>query len=316
MMEKSTSKPGKIRRYTPMIEKPRWNQNPTFGEIKDYLFEHGFEISTRTSQRDITQIRVEIGIEIKYSHSGNGSSLDEECSIHNESFLRFLETVNTAALLTESLKESKDTLHYISFASRGDLRGIEHLKPLLFAMKNHKKRSFTQKYFVTGKQRKFTVQPYLLKEYPNRWYIAGSNKATNERSTFDTERMRNLEVTQSTFRAGPKMAPLEWSESTIGRIYSFNSVEEVVLFNTPFHAKYLKYILLNQVREIIEHTRHEVRVKLSIHPNHEFKQKILMLGENIKVSKPKCPADDTKNSFSANFGCTKIRYTLRHALAQ
>lgn len=40
------SKHGTIRRYTLEIEKICRGQFPSFNVIKDYLFEHGFEVST------------------------------------------------------------------------------------------------------------------------------------------------------------------------------------------------------------------------------------------------------------------------------
>lgn len=94
------SKHGTIRRYTLEIEKIRRGQFPSFQEIKDYLFEHGFEIGARTIQRDIEQIRFEFGIEIKYDRDKNGYYIDYVNSLNIESFFRFLEIVNTAELLT------------------------------------------------------------------------------------------------------------------------------------------------------------------------------------------------------------------------
>src|SRR5690606_39093181 len=103
------SKHGTIRRYTLIIEKMKRGQFPSFQDIKTYLHDHGFEIGDRTIQRDIEQIRFEFGIEIKYDRTGNGYFIDYENSLNVESFFRFLEIVNTAELLTESLHESRDT---------------------------------------------------------------------------------------------------------------------------------------------------------------------------------------------------------------
>jgi hypothetical protein len=43
------SQHGTIRRYTLIIEKVERNQYPSFQEIKDYLFDSGFEVSTLTA---------------------------------------------------------------------------------------------------------------------------------------------------------------------------------------------------------------------------------------------------------------------------
>ncbi|MBY5951603.1 WYL domain-containing protein [Algoriphagus marincola] len=293
------SKHGTIRRYTLIIEKIGRKQYPSFGLIKDYLFEHGFEVSTRTIQRDIEQIRFEFGIEIKYDRNRNGYFIDTESSINPDSFFRFLEIVNTAELLTESLKESKDTLDYISFESHGDLRGVENLKPLLFAIKTHRKIAFTHENFDTGKQRKYTVRPYLLKEYQNRWYLIGIIGGTTEFRTFGVDRIFNLKVKDEIFKPEEKINPAGLFEHTVGLTYSFNKLEEVILSFTPLQAKYVRSLPLHKSQELIVENEKEVQIKLRIIPNFEFKQKIMMLGDSVEVLKPKWLIDEIKESLTA-----------------
>lgn len=293
------SKHGSIRRYTLIIEKIGRNQFPSFNVIKDYLFDHGFEVSARTIQRDIEQIRFEFGIELKYDRNRNGYFIDTETSINTDSFLRFLEIVNTAELLTESLKESKDMLNYISFESHGDLRGIENLKPLLFAIKSYRKILFSHENFETGKKRKYSVKPYLLKEYQNRWYLVGIIGGTKEFRTFGIDRMLNLEIKEDIFQPVSGINPLELFENTVGLSYSYNKLEEVILSFTQLQGKYVKTLPLHKSQVILEDHEKELRVKLKIIPNYEFKQKILMLGETVKVIKPKWLVDDIKKSVQA-----------------
>src|SRR5690606_30130714 len=104
------SKQGTVRRYILIIEKLGRKQFPSFDEIKNYLSNHDFEVSNRTIQRDIEQIRSEFGIEIEYNRFKNGYYINEDLSPYIESFVRFFEIVNTADLLIESLKESKNPL--------------------------------------------------------------------------------------------------------------------------------------------------------------------------------------------------------------
>ncbi len=82
-----------------IIEKIGAKRYPSFKTISEYLFDHGFEISHRTIQRDIEQIRFEFGLDIVYNRSRNGYYIDTETSIDIDNFLRFLGIVNTAELL-------------------------------------------------------------------------------------------------------------------------------------------------------------------------------------------------------------------------
>ncbi len=290
------SKHGTIRRYTLEIEKMRRGQLPSFEEIKDYLFEHGFEISTRTVQRDIEQIRFEFGIEIKYDKNKNGYFIDYENSINIESFFRFLEIVNTAELLTESLIESKDALKHISFDTDGGLKGIENLKPLLKAIKDNRKISFNHLNFHTNKTRKYSLKPYLLKEYQNRWYVIGLIGNLKEFRTFGIDRIEDLEVKTETFKVEKKLKPIEMFEKTIGLVYSLNTSQNIILSFTPTQGKYIKTLPLHTSQKILIDNDMELRISITVIPNYELTQLILKHGDTIRVIEPEWLVDEVKEN--------------------
>ncbi|MCY7311266.1 MAG: hypothetical protein LH619_10850, partial [Chitinophagaceae bacterium] len=73
---------GTIKRYILIVEKIASARFPSFLVLKNYLSDHGFEISERTLQRNIEQIRYEFGIEIKYDRMQNGYFIDKAVSIN------------------------------------------------------------------------------------------------------------------------------------------------------------------------------------------------------------------------------------------
>lgn len=289
------SKQGTVRRYILIIEKLGRKQFPSFDEIKNYLSNHDFEVSNRTIQRDIEQIRSEFGIEIEYNRFKNGYFINEDLSLDLESFVRFFEIVNTADLLIESLKESKDTLDYISFEAQGSLKGIENLKPLLFAIKNQRIINFAHENFYEKTHSTHTVKPYLLKEYQNRWYLIGTIKPTDKFRTFGIDRISNLVVSETTFKPNSKKKASKLFENTIGLTYSLGEVEEIVLSFTPLQGKYIKTLPMHQSQRILIDNENEFQIKLRIIPNFELKQQILKLGDNVKVIEPQWLADEIKN---------------------
>lgn len=290
------SKHGTIRRYTLEIEKIRRGQFPSFQEIKGYLFEHGFEIGDRTIQRDFEQIRFEFGLEIKYDRDKKGYCIDYENSLNIESFFRFLEIVNTAELLTESLLESKDSLKHISFDSGGGLKGIENLKPLLKAIKDHRKIAFTHFNFQTEKVKRYSLKPYLLKEYQNRWYVVGIVGGFNEFRTFGIERIENLEIKTDTFKPDKKLNPIDMFKQTIGLIYSGNIAQTIVLSFTPTQGKYIKTLALHSSQKIVIDNEQECRISIEVVPNYELTQQILSHGETVNVIEPQWLKDEIKDS--------------------
>ncbi len=287
---------GTIRRYTLEIEKVSRGQFPSFKEIMEYLGNHGFEISARTLERDFEQIRFEFGIEITYKREKSGYFIDYEKSIDTESFFRFLEIVNTAELLTESLSQSKNALQYFSFDGGGGLNGIENLKILLKAIKDKRKISFNHFNFHTGKTRKYTLKPYLLKEYQNRWYVVGILGKQDDFITFGIDRMNDLIVLAETFINDEKLNPAKKFENIIGVVHSNENIQKVILSFSPGQGKYIKTLPLHKSQQILIDNETEFQIALDIIPNYEFIQQILKHGDTVKVIEPQTLAKEVKQN--------------------
>lgn len=289
------SRQGTIRRYTLIIEKINFGQFPSFSTIQEYLEEFGFSISKRTIERDFEAIRNEFGLEITYDRFKEGYFIDEEKSINIESFIRFLEIVNTAEMLTQSLSESRDTLDHISFDHSGGLKGVEHLPMILKAIKEHRRIRIQHHTFYSEKSRKFKLEPYLLKEYQNRWYIVAIVCGMNEQRTFAIDRLEAIEVLPETFKATRTEEVNDIFRNVIGLVYTGNDVEDVELSFTAFQGKYIRTLPFHSSQKILVDTEDEFRISLRIIPNFEFNQKILMHGNSVKVLKPKWLADEIKS---------------------
>jgi predicted DNA-binding transcriptional regulator YafY len=289
------SKHGTIRRYTLEIEKIRRGHYPSFQEIKDCLFDQGFEVGDRTIQRDIEQIRYEFELDIKYDRNQKGYYIDYENSFNTEAFFRFLELVNAAELLTESLQESKDTLKHISFDTGGGLKGIENLGPLLQAVKEHRKISFEHYNFHTGKTKKFTLRPYLLKEYQNRWYVVGLFGNSRQFMNFGIDRIENLKVKAETFTPDNSLNPQEMFSHTIGLV-THPKPEKIVLSFTPVQGKYIKTLPLHSSQKVLIDNDRECRVSLFVVPNYELTLEILKQGDTVKVLEPQWLANEIKET--------------------
>lgn len=292
------SQQGVIKRYTLIIEKANSGQYPSFREILEYLHEHGHEISDRTLQRDMEQIRNEFGVELQYKNSRNGYEIDYSKSVNVEEFFRFLEIVNTASLLSETLAESKNSLENISFGSFGGMKGTENLKPLLQAIKERQKVSFTHFNFHKEKERKYTLKPYLIREYQNRWYVIGVVAGFSDLRTFGVDRIENLELKAETFQPDENINPKELFDNIIGVIYSMGEKEKVVLSFTPKQGKYVKTLPLHRTQQILVDNQQELRIALNIIPNFEFIQQILLHGDTVKVIEPGWLVEEIKGRLS------------------
>jgi len=277
---------GTIKRYTLIIQKVATGFAPSFAQLQEYLQDHGFEISHRTLQRDIDQIRTEYNIKLEYNRTKNGYIMEESDIAPSGTLLRFLEMLGTAELFNESIKNSSRLLEYISFEDQGNLKGIDNLRLLLPAILNHR--------II-----EYTVKPYLLKEYQNRWYIFGTINNTNEFRTFGLDRIEELVIKTNTFKPIKDCKPKSFFNDVIGLYYSDYETEEVILKVHHVQLKYLKALPLHHSQIIKEEHKDYALISYHLKPNYEFKQKIMMMGERACITKPKWLATEIKNQLKA-----------------
>jgi predicted DNA-binding transcriptional regulator YafY len=296
------SKHSTIRRFSLIIEKIGRNLYPSFEDIKQFMHDHGFELSNRTIQRDLEQIRDDFGIDILYDRHRNGYFIDNYAGTSMDKLLRFFEIANTAELIIESFREGNDATEYFDFESKGSLKGIELIRPLMFAIRNRRKVTFNCERFTTGYRAKYEIMPYLLKEYMYRWYLVGMVGKINEFRTFGIDRMEDLTVLKKTFTFQKGKDPRILFANTIGLTYSQNVVSEVIVSFSPIQGKYVKALPLHDTQEIIVDNDKELRIKVHIIPNLEFKQRIMMLGKEAKVMAPDWLAKEIKDDLEAALG--------------
>jgi proteasome accessory factor B len=293
------SQRGTIKRYTAIIEKVGGKQFPSSSDVLEFLEDLGFSISKRTLERDFDAIRNEFGIEITYNASRRGYYIDEELSIDIDSFLRFLEIVNTADVISESLSKSKDTLKSIHFDQGGGFLGLEHLSSLLQAIRESREVKFNHFSYQRKSSRPYTMQPYLLKEYQNRWYVVGWVKGMKVFRTFGIDRLDNLSVTTTTFQRDEKVNLIERFNQTIGVVYGDGKAEEVILWVSPSQVPYVKSLPWHSSQSILEENDKGMKIALFIYPNYELIQQILMHHATVKVIEPSWLQEEVKIKLEA-----------------
>lgn len=283
---------GTIHRYSIILDQLSRSRCPSFSDLKEHLFDQGFEVSERTIQRDIEQIRNEFGIDVAYDRSTNGYYIEEENSPGLHTFLRFLYIVRTGLLLADSLKDSREAMKYISFEYESDSGNVFWLSDLMSAIREHRKVRFNHINFHTDTQKVFTISPYLLREYQGRWYVIGKVDRLGELRTFGMDRILELEILETGFSppAAEKVRAL--FDHVIGLVYSEGEITEVELSFTPVQGRYIKSLPLHTSQEVIIDNQEEVRVRLTVIPNYELIQKILSHGDRVKVIRPECLADE------------------------
>lgn len=289
-----------IKRYSLLLEKLKGAPYPSLKDLENYLDRHDLGRANRTIQRDFKILREEYGLSIVYDRRNNFYYLDNTDTL-NEGFFRFLEIVNTGNLLTESLEQSKKALNHIHFDMEGGFQGTKHIKNLLQAIKDKRLVSFTHYNFHTKRHKDYTAEPYLLKEYQNRWYlVAFVGNKVNQFRTFGLDRIKGLIIEQETFERNNKKDPTDMFLNTIGLVYSDNKPQKVVLSFNPTQGQYIKTLPMHRSQIITNDNDKELRIELIVIPNFELIQQILKHGDKVKVIEPVSLVNNIKSILQKN----------------
>ena len=287
------SKRESISRYNLIIKKLR-KLPCTFDEIADYLSReselqsYNFNVSKRTFQRDLDDIRSLFNIDIQYDFSGKVYSINNE--EQQEVNDRILEAFDTFNALNVSDRLSK----YIHFEKRRP-QGTENLYGLLHAIKNGFQINFSYQKFWDDVAEKRSFEPYALKEFKNRWYVIGKDLKDEKIKSFALDRLTDLHITKRAFKYPKDFDIEEYYKHCFGIISPNGSKpQEIILSFDPIQGKYIKSLPLHESQQVIVETKSELQIKLFLCVTFDFELELLSYGENVKVLKPKALANEIK----------------------
>jgi predicted DNA-binding transcriptional regulator YafY len=281
-----------------IINKMRRAKQATFEEIVDYLQResdlHGYDftVSKRTFSRDLEDIDTMYGIAIKFDFSSKYYYIEDE--FEPEINGRILEAFD----MYHALKIQERQQPYLHLEKRHP-QGTENLFDLLHTIKNHLQVTFSyQKYYKDHPVNR-TVEPLVLKEFKNRWYLFAKDTYDKQIKCYALDRLSELTIGYTRFVADEHFNFNERLKYCFG-IMSPNAERpsEVILSFEPFQGKYIKSLPLHDTQEIIKDTEDELRIRLTVYLTYDFLQELLSHGDRVKVIKPKRLANELKKTYA------------------
>jgi predicted DNA-binding transcriptional regulator YafY len=257
---------------------------PTFARMKEHLEQHGFELSARTLQRDIEQIRVELGLEIGYDRTRNTYHLPTSDGRHG--VLPLLERAVLGELLAASGADLRSTADVVMMERNGALQGLQHWGALLRAIRERHRVEISYQRFQKEEGSTFHMRPFLLKEYGGRWYVLGLADGYDNPISLGLDRITGLVTTPKRFAATERAAVEAYYAHVIGVDASAGKVERVVLRFTPVQAKYVKALPLHHSQKVLKEDRESTVIELLVHTNRELHNELLAMGDGVRVLEP------------------------------
>lgn len=258
----------------------------SFREIDTYLaqqselHDENFNVSKRQFSRVLKDINSIFELDIDYDASRDVYFINQESESDITS--RRLEALDTF----HALKMGKDTSQSILFEKRHP-QGSEYLMPLIQAIKEKVQIQFCHQKFWDNFSTTRTVEPYVIKEFKNRWYLVANDKKDEKIKTFGLDRLSNLILTENKIIIPDTFNIETYFQHCFGIITTDEAKpEEVVLSFPPHQGKYIKTMPMHASQEVLVDDEKEVRVHLKLHITYDFLLEVLSHGDKVKVISP------------------------------
>ena len=293
------SKRETLARHSIIIKKLKRHPS-SFAEISETLaFEselqgYDYNISKRTFSRDINEIGSLYGTYIKYNGSSRKYYIEMESDA--EMNVRMLEAFDTFNLLNLTQRLSNQ----VHFEKRKP-QGTDNLFGLLHAIKNKLLIKFTYQKYWSNADTVRKVEPYVLKEFKNRWYVLAKDLGDNNVKSFALDRITEMEISKKKFKTPAKYNVDEHYKYSFG-IMSPNDdqPQEIILSFDPIQGKYAKSLPWHQSQEVLIDNENELRIKLTLYITHDFFMELLSHGNTVRVIQPRSLIEAMRKS------CTSV----------
>ena len=271
------------------------NNGRTFKEIKDRLKIESeiqsadLNISVRTFQRDIINIREFYGIDIIYNRSQrlyviSNDNIDTKAERLIESFDIF-NTLN----ITDKISK------YIHFEDR-KANGSNFILDIITSIKNRNIIEVYHKKYEEKDYSKKILTPLAIKEYDYRWYLIAKEYKKEQVKSYGLDRIQLIIQKPIKYTYPDDFNIDKYFNEFYGIITPNNKKAEYIELLFPaFQGNYIKSLPLHHSQKIIDDNTEFLKISLQLVPTYDFIMKLQSYAENVKVLKPKWLAEELKN---------------------
>ena len=176
---------------------------------------------------------------------------------------------------------------YMQFESTPSARGSKYLSPLLHAARNNHPVILSYRKFSGEAQKKYSVHPYLLKEYRNRWYLLAWDPKMEFIRTFGCDRIKSINTDENTkFTTSSEFDADKYFSHTVGiTVFDNSPPVKVTLECDPILARYLTSQPLHRSQKITNQGD-VYTITLNVIITYELIQWIMGYSAEIKVCSP------------------------------
>jgi predicted DNA-binding transcriptional regulator YafY len=182
--------------------------------------------------------------------------------------------------------EDKDLPALVQFETAPYFKGSHFLQPVYRALRQQAPIRFWYHKFQDEHATLRTLDPYLLKEYRNRWYVIGIEHEKQRYQSFGLDRMSDVRVLDETYHRRGDFNPETYFRYAIGITEAGLLPEVVILSCSPQLGNYLKTQPLHHSQRTLVDNEEEYRISMEVLVTYELIQIILGYGADVMVISP------------------------------
>lgn len=175
----------------------------------------------------------------------------------------------------------------------------EHLRQMLHAMKRSVMVEIVYQRYGSEEQRRFSIAPYCLKLFKQRWYVLGcfhpdlQFSADDYCSLFSFDRIREVHVTETRFSMNKDFDAKNYFGECFGVVVGDGTrAEEIVLRAYSYERFNLRDLPLHPSQQLLEWTEDHADYRLFLRPTKDFLGHLLSRSVFVKVLSPQWLADE------------------------
>ena len=164
--------------------------------------------------------------------------------------------------------------------------GRRFLTPVIEAMRDGLEIELLHQSYWRDTPQTYTVQPYCMKVFRQRWYVIGFCRERRAMRTFSLDRIQELRTLETKFAYPKDFDPAAYFASNFGIIVGDGKLETVRLKVHASHRLYIRALPLHSSQQEVETTNDYSIFEYRLRTTFDFRQELLSRGAEVEVLSP------------------------------
>lgn len=251
---------------------------------KDSNVGKGTDMPRRTFYNYRAAVLDLFGVEIVYDPSTGEYYIDNDTNESTRGSDTVTDWLLNSAAMSGMLSDARSISDRIFLEQVPSAR--QNLSPMIEAIKSQRAVRFTYHPFSRSRPTKgIVLEPYLLKLFRQRWYVAGRNVSEGRLKTYALDRISEPELTTDTYTMPPDFDPKKYFRYSFGIVVDSSAPRRVTIRTNSQQAKYLRALPLHSSQQEMIHDDFSIfTYDLLLTP--DFLRELMSLGPEITVLSP------------------------------